>query len=68
MHHSYADDTQIYIAIKKQYCFADKLSDVEDWMLEIKLWMGYNMLRLNDDKTELIVFKSYRNICRREYT
>ena len=30
LYHSYADDIQIYIAIKKQDCFARKLSDVED--------------------------------------
>ena len=28
-HHSYADDTQIYITIKQQDCFASKLSDME---------------------------------------
>ena len=48
-----ADDTQIYITIKKQDCFADNLSDVS----EIKLWMECNMLKLNDDKTELAVSK-----------
>ena len=29
LHHSY--NTHIYITIKKQDCFADKLSDVEQW-------------------------------------
>ena len=61
-HHSYADDTQIYITVKKQDCFADKLSDVEDCVSKIKLWMERNMLKLNDDNTELIVFKSNRNV------
>ena len=60
--HSYADDTQIYITIKKQDCFADKVSDVEDCVSEIKLWMERNILKLNDDKTEFIVFKSNRNV------
>ena len=34
--HSYAEDTQIYITIKKQDWFADKLSDVENCVSEIK--------------------------------
>ena len=25
LHHPYADDTQLYVTIKKQECFADKL-------------------------------------------
>ena len=57
LHHSYADDTQIYITIKKQDCFAGKLSDMERCVSEIKVWMQCNMLKLNDDKTEFIVFK-----------
>ena len=40
LHHSYADDTQIYIAIKKQYCFADKLSDVEDCVFRNQIMDG----------------------------
>ena len=34
---TYADETQIYIVTKKQDCFADTLSDVEDCVSEIKL-------------------------------
>ena len=62
LHHSYADDTQLYITIKKQDCFADKLSDIEQCVSEIKVWMSHNMLKLNDDKTEFIVFKSKHNV------
>ena len=53
LHHSYDDDTHIYIVIKKQDCSADKLSDVEDCVSEIKSWMERN--KLNDDKTEFIM-------------
>ena len=52
----------IQITIKKQDCFADKLSDAEDCVSEIKLWMERKMLKLNDDNTEFIVFKSNRNV------
>lgn len=61
LHHSYADDTQLYITIKKKDSFTDKLSDIESCVSEIKLWMERNMLKLNDDKTEFIVFKSKHN-------
>ena len=30
LHHSYADDTHLYITIKKKDC-NDKLSDIEQW-------------------------------------
>ena len=61
LHHSYADDTQLYITIKKKDYFTDKLSDIESCVSEIKLWMERNMLKLNDDETEFIVFKSKHN-------
>ena len=32
------------------------------FVLEIEVWMNRNMLKLNDDKTEFIVFKSKRNV------
>ena len=66
LHHSCADDTQIYITIKKQDCFGDKLSDVEECVSEIKLWMEHNMLKLNDDKTEFTVFKLSWLYCSRK--
>ena len=31
-------------------------------VLEIKVWMNANMLKLNDDKTDLIVLKSKHNV------
>ena len=55
VHHLYADNTQICIAIK-QDCFADKLSDIEDWVSVIILRMERNIMKLN--KTEFIMFKS----------
>ena len=61
LHHSYADDTQIYITIKNQDCLASKLSDMERCVSDIKVWMKCNMLKLNDYKTEFIVFKSKHN-------
>ena len=50
LHHSYADATQIYIKIKKQNCFADKLSDIEDCVS--KIMDG----TLNSDKNEFFMY------------
>ena len=36
----------------------DSLASIELCVSEIREWMNQNMLKLNDDKTELIVFTS----------
>ena len=59
-YHFYADDTQIYINFKTDSaddaCLAK--SRVDLCVEEIDRWMISNKLKLNDDKTELIVFNS----------
>ena len=57
-YHFYADDTQLYITFKTDSaddaCLAK--SRVEHCVEETDRWMSANKLKLNDDKTELIVF------------
>ena len=59
-YHFYADDTQLYITFKidsaDDACLAK--SRVEHCVEEIDRWMILNKLKLNDDKTQLIVFSS----------
>ena len=58
-HHSYADDTQLYMTMDHfNNDWRDGLSRIELCVSEIREWMNQNMLKLNDDKTELIVFTS----------
>ena len=58
-HHSYADDTQLYMTMDhSNNDWWDGLARIELCVSEIREWMNQNMLKLNDDKTELIVFKS----------
>ena len=59
-YHFYADDTQLYVAFK-----CDSVEDaylvrtrVERCVEDIDSWMIKNKLRLNDDKTELVVISS----------
>ena len=58
-HHSYADDTHLYMTIDhSNNNWRDGLARIQLCVSEIREWMNQNMLKLNDDKTELIVFTS----------
>ena len=58
-HHSYADDTQLYMTMDhSNNDWRDGLARIELCVSEIGEWMKRNMLKLNDEKTELIVFSS----------
>ena len=58
--HLYADDTQLYIAFKPtDSCSTDvTLRRIQDCVADIKAWMTENLLKLNDDKTEILVVTS----------
>ena len=55
--HLYADDTQLYISFKSCDSISRQtgISQVEACIKDIKTWMTNNLLKLNDDKTELII-------------
>ena len=55
-YHLYADDTQIYTPVSSKTSF-DAVERIEQCTAAIKTWMTGNMLKLNDDKTELIIFR-----------
>ena len=58
-HQSYADDTQLYMTMdNSNNDWRDGLARIELCVSEIREWMNQNMLKLNDDKTVLIVFTS----------
>ena len=59
--HLYADDTQIYLS-----CEVNNLdiatSKIEACIREVKSWMSANFLRLNDDKTEIMLLGSKSSV------
>ena len=58
-YHSYADDTYLYMTMDhSNNNWRDGLARIQLCVSEIRDWMNQNVLKLNDDKTELIVFTS----------
>uniref|UniRef100_A0A671UM61 Reverse transcriptase domain-containing protein n=1 Tax=Sparus aurata TaxID=8175 RepID=A0A671UM61_SPAAU len=51
--HSYADDTQLYIAVSPDE--TDQIDALLNCIVDIKSWMAVNFLQLNQDKTEVLV-------------
>ena len=54
-YHVYADDTQLYISFKCKQPL-ESISKVNSCLSDIRRWMITNMLKINDSKTEFIVF------------
>ena len=59
--HLYADDTQMYLTFNP---INEELptikSNIESCVSDIRVWMSSNCLKLNDDKSELLIFHSQR--------
>mgnify|MGYP002259884042 FL=1 len=56
-HHIYADDTQVYIGLSNSdTCVA--LDQLSSCLESVKSWMATNLLKLNPDKTEFLLFGS----------
>ena len=62
-HQFYADDTEIYLSFKSKDNAAqnEALRRTETCLADIEIWMHKNMLKLNSDKTEVILFTSVHN-------
>ena len=60
VYHKYADDTQLYVTYKSNVV-GDMQSTVKqlgDCIAEIRGWMLNRMLKLNDNKTEMVIYMS----------
>ena len=66
-YHLYADDQQIYLSFKPgpagaQLAQDDCIRQMERCIEEIRNWMARNMLKLNDEKTEFIIFGTHQQL------
>ncbi|PIK50955.1 hypothetical protein BSL78_12172 [Apostichopus japonicus] len=62
-YHVYADDTQLHMSFKPtQKCANQSIKNIEFCICEIRKWMQENFLKLNDDKTEFVLFGSRQQL------
>ena len=60
--HMYADETQIYYCFKpSNENYSNGCTILSDCISDIRRWMHRNFLKLNDDKTEILVIGSRLN-------
>ena len=62
MHHFYADDTQLYVILNPRQDFSAQLQSLNQCVDDIRMWMRLNMLKLNDDKTEVLLIGSNNSL------
>lgn len=60
-YHCYADDSQIYIVVEPRQNWEDVSDRLTRCLSDIRKWMCTNLLKLNQDKTELMVFVPRRS-------
>ena len=62
-YHVHADDTQLYITFKSSQQPADScITTLEKCIQEICSWMRQNFLKLNEEKTEFLLFGSRQQL------
>ena len=57
---SFADDTQLYRS-SKPCDVTNSIDEIQSCITDIRQWMGENKLKLNDDKTEAILFHTNKS-------
>ena len=59
-YHCYADDIQIYATVGIDQCIAAALLNIEACVVEVADWMISNQLKLNEDKSQAIIFHTVK--------
>ena len=63
--HGYADNTQLYLTLRKPHdtpAIQHEMGKLERCLCDVDVWMAQNKLKLNTDKTEVILFGSKQQI------
>ncbi len=58
-YHCYADDSQLYIVFRSLEGWTKAVKPIEDCVTDIYGWMELNLLKMNEEKTEFIVFSPW---------
>ena len=60
----YADDTQLYISLDpdNELHFSSSLKNLEHCIADIRIWMTQNLLKLNDNKTNISYLASAHSV------
>ena len=61
-YHMYADDTQVYVSFKPGVSEDEAFKRHEACLAEVRCWMAMNYLKLNEDKTDLIMFGTKQSL------
>ena len=61
--HIYVDDSQLFLSFKGADRLFDSKLQLEAWINNILQWMVFNELKLNQDKTELLIINSRYCFC-----
>ena len=57
-YHIFADDTQLYVSFEADSHAGSAKTRIENCIADIRQWMLFNGLKLNEDKTRLVVMHS----------
>ena len=58
-YHCYADDTQTYLrCANNTTAVQDAITRIQDCITDVSNWMNRSALKINEDKTELIIFSA----------
>ena len=64
-YHSYADDTQIYLQCDDTYdAIKETINRLEKCIADVSDWMKKYSLKINEDKTEFIIFHNNKELIR----
>jgi hypothetical protein len=60
-YHFYADDTQLYLSFDPSDA-QSAMARLNSCLVDIRAWMADNFLKLNDDKTELLLIGNPKRV------